>query len=153
MGRSWADDPYHFTRKGKPSLTICCSPKGYWLHEIREGLRHRDYTTLCKDRRFFEGIEHGIGRTGSFGLLNDKGPTPHLSPYEKGVLRCCQSGALQCQEGLGSKGVISSTKCIICDQNVDKTELHLLWQCSATASTRRRFWPDGVPPIQDLPGF
>jgi hypothetical protein len=86
FGWDWSTDPYAFTRPGMQPLPICGTSKGWWAHQVREGIRNCEFTNLRARRRTFAGLEEGLDRHTSFGLLGAKHSGPQLSQYDKGVL-------------------------------------------------------------------
>ena len=117
-----------FARPGRAPLPLLGGSLGWWLHEVRDGLRCAQWKMVASRRQDCAGMDAlaGVDRLATLKLLNSK----TLPAQDKGCLRSVLSGSLRTFERLHQAGLKDSPLCPFCNR-ASETLQHLWWHCPA----------------------
>ena len=122
-----------FERPGRAPLPLFSGPDGWWLHELRDGLRLSCWRAVARRRQDCAGIDApaGVDKHATLANLKNRG----YSCGEQGILRSILSGSLRTRDKLYRAGLVDSPICIFCGL-ADETLQHMWWHCPAWDSLR-----------------
>jgi len=127
MGWSW-NNPWHFGRPSRRQLGLFEGSEGWWLHEVRDGLRIAEWKIAAGRRADMIGMQsdHGVDKLAILALYNGSNSTS----YEKGLLRSFLSGSCRTRDRLFKAGLSESPICQFCNHE-NETVDHFMWRCPA----------------------
>ena len=109
--------------------------RGEWEHVIREALRMEAWRTAAARRADMQGIEVGIQKEITTGLLE----WGKLTPYEQALLRSILSGSIWTQDRLHRAKLALSPVCPYCSTGATEDHEHLWWKCPAWQDVRQMY--------------
>ena len=134
LGWTWSEFQ-QFERQDRAPLPLTGGSDGWWLHEVRDGLRLAQWRTVAARRQDCAGLEAPQGVDKKATLKHLKG----CKPLQQGGLRSVLSGSLRTRESLYKAKLADSPLCCFCNLATETLQ-HLWWQCPAWQC--RRFMPD-----------
>ena len=127
MGWNW-ESPWIFNRPSRKQLGLFEGSEGWWLHEVRDGLRIAEWKQAASRRADMSGMQSdsGIDKLATLAFYDSK----KLSNYDKGLLRGFLSGSYRTRDRLFAAGLAESPVCQFCNTE-NETMDHFMWRCPA----------------------
>ena len=139
IGWTW-DCFSSFGRPGRPALAVWQHDEGWWLHQIRHGIRMAQWKIAAARRNDCSGLDGnaGVDKKATCALLSSR----KTEPASVGRLRTIMSGSLRVGKRLHDAGLAESPICQFC-LAAEETADHLFWECPAWQTIRTE--SEGLP--------
>ena len=121
------DEPFCFQRPGRASIHLMEGDNGWWLHEVREGLRLAEWRAAADRRKDCIGLDAwaGVDKAATCSLLESKS----TSAADKAELRGILTGSFRSGERLCQAGLWPSPVCRFCETGAIEDLKHMWWHC------------------------
>ena len=106
-----------------------------WQHDIREGLRRREWQRADARRDNLRGVGGGINRDATVALLL----SGRLGPQKEGLLRSIVADAIWTQERKFRAHLVEIPVCPHCSWGAVEDHAHMWWRCPAWAGIRSMY--------------